>query len=1398
MISLNKYCRALLAAILLMTLAGGPCGLAGESDTFVIQRYNINSGLSSDNLKALIQDREGYIWIASDNGLNRFDGYKTVIFKPDFIRENTFNTVAFTCIAEDRDGNLWLGTDHSGINVFDKRSQEVKIIDRDDRTGLAILDNSINHILCDSRGRIWISMQGGLNLYYPESNKMVTFTNQKRPGKKNPLGTISYAYEDRNGKILIGTWSTGIYVYDEYLDDFNQLLVSRELIGNDSVNRVVRILEDHEGKYWLGTWEGGLLKVSIPDYQSINVLQYYFRNSRNSFSLSSNILYCLYEDPAGSIWAGTPYGINIIKNHNSRNPEVVLIESGDSPNSISQNDVFDILQDRSGIIWMAMGGGGLNKIDPQLRRIDAYTVPALSEFREAQSIRSFIIDQDSSLLVGMNGLGFGKYILPDRKFIPYTSLPRFNGLPKNLNAATCFMLDQGKGLWIGTRYEGLFRVSSKTNKVDLFLDYDSVTGNRSRMINSIYEDRYKNVWVGTNNGLFKLVETNGTPAFRIYRYLPEADNPQAISGEYISAIFEDSESNIWIGTVGGALNRIQNRDGQHTPLAFSHFTVDRSNPGAIRSNIVYAILEDRQKRIWIGTGTAGLALFHPEDQSFSHIMTGSAMRGDAVFDIMEESDNLWLTTSNGLVRFSQKTNGDYQTEIYNSDDGLPGNVCIDGAAYKSTDGRIFVGGYYGFNVFNPGELFNNTFIPPVVITDIRISNERFNVYDAREKGLILGYDQNSINIEFAALSYSQPVKNNYAYMLEGLDKSWTRTGSEGRMVNYSHIPPGRYTLKLKASNSSDVWNEIPVTLSIRVKPHPARSWWAIMLYSGFLLSLLIAIYYFLINNIKIKQAYEIEKIERKKEENVNQFKFRFFTNISHELLTPLSVLSFSVEDLIAKRKNEDGQLQIMQRNVNRIMQLISQLLDFRKVESGSMMPVVTPGNIDTFIEQICSNLKPLEGKKKISVIVSGKVEKTIFFDHDKLDKIACNLISNAFRFTPENGKILVNYQLYEKDAISWLQLEVIDSGKGIEPENLEHVFERFYQVKSVTGRTFGAGIGLALAKNLAENHKGFITVQNEENMGAKFTVHIPVSAEAYGTGEINYKEINYQSGSVIVNHEDLHLPADDELTEEIAKDRRKSILVVEDNDDFRMLLRKHLSNYYHTYEAENGEVAYDICLNKQPDLVIADMMMPVMNGIDLCKKIKNNIETSDLIIILLTAKTDEETRYESYLANADSYISKPVNLRTLDIRIESLLEQRANLIRRYSHDEAQFSVAKEFSVLDEKFLTDIKSIIGTKIMNTELNVLALSKEIGMSTSNLYRKITSLTGMSPVEFIRYIRLQAAASMMIREGANVSEAASMCGFNDLSYFCKSFKKQFGVSPKKYQKSEMSAGTVNRLER
>ncbi len=1365
-----------------------------KNDFFVSARYNINTGISSNYLADVIQDSEGYLWIASDNGITRFDGYSTVVYKPDYVKENTFNTIAFNCIAEDNNGDLWFGSPINGVNVFNKKTQTVRVFNRDGANGHAIHENTINHIFSDSQGRVWISTVAGLNRYNPDTDEMIAYSSPSRAGKNDPFGTVSYVYQDSKGQIMVGTWGNGLYVFDEEMDQFVQLLVDQQKIDNELVNRIFRITEDSDGNYWLGTWEGGLLKVRLPDYQAVEILQHYMIDSISGNNLSSNIVYSMYEAQNGDMWIGTPYGLNIISGHQGKQTKVDIVRSGNEPGSISHNDVFRIFEDMSGIIWLATGGGGLNMVNPNFKRIDAYSFPTLIQYQENQVVRSFFVDDDSSLFIGVHGFGFGKFYPSEDRFISYTEIPRFRNLQQDLNAATCFHKDKAGNFWIGTRYEGLFIVTPGNDpEIHQFFYSDPVTIDRSRNINTIFEDQFGSVWVGTSMGLFKFVGSEKEMVFDIYRFLPGPENTNSIIGEVVSSIMEDSNSNLWVGTIGGGISVARNIKDVHQPITFRHFLAGNDNTETLKSNIIYSIHEDKEKRIWIGTGTAGLALYDPKTNAFRHFRKETGFRDDAVYDIIEADENLWLTSNKGLFRF---TMDDYQPprlEIFTSEDGFQSDVFINNASYKCKDGRIFVGGYYGYNVFRPDQLFRNNYIPPVVISGIWVGDEPVNVYQAMEDGLVLRHNQNNISVAVAALSFFQPHKNKYTYIMEGLNDGWINTSYEGRTVNYSHIPAGHYVLKFKGSNSSDVWSDQLVELKIRVKPHPLRSSLAYTLYGVIFLLVLVVTYIFLINNYRIKHAWEIEKLERKKEDNINQFKFRFFTNISHELLTPLSILTFSIEDLTAKKLANSETLSIMDRNVKRIMHLITQLLDFRKVERGSMSPLVSPGNFAEFTEKITTSLKPMAAKKNISIFQSGNVTKKVFFDHDKIEKIFSNLLSNALKYTPQGGRILIRHDLVVKDQTEWMELEVTDSGKGIEPEKIDAVFERFYQVKSVTGRTFGVGIGLALAKSLVENHKGTITVKNEPGLGASFKVCIPVSPESYDSTEVMHEESDYQHRNFIIfDPEESLLPNTDEYHSDSAgiddeinnNDQKKTILIVEDNADFRLLLKEHLGNYYHTLEATNGEEGYELCLEKQPDLVITDMMMPVVNGIELCSKIKNNIETSHIVVIMLTAKISQEARHASYLANADSYLSKPVDIRTLQTRVESLLKRVDSITQKYVTGIMPPFEDNTISTLDEELLRKIKSLIESKLMNTELNVLSLSQEIGMSKSNLYRKITKLTGMSPVEFIRYIRLQAAAEMIVKDGLNVSEAAYSCGFNDLSYFSKSFKKQFGSSPKKFQ--------------
>ena len=492
----------------------------------------------------------------------------------------------------------------------------------------------------------------------------------------------------------------------------------------------------------------------------------------------------------------------------------------------------------------------------------------------------------------------------------------------------------------------------------------------------------------------------------------------------MTAIFEDSEGYIWVGTVGNGLSRFYN-DGTDSSKVFQHFKFDIEKEGSLLCNFINSIYEDKNRRLWIGTGTAGLALFNRNDNTFLHIREEDGLSSDNVLDIIEHRDNLWLTTNKGITRLTYKGVDNYQFETFTFEDGLQGNVFIKGAILKDRRNQIYIGGYCGFNIFNPDEMITNKYIPQLAMTEINISGQKKNPYEIISHGITLSHNQNNISIEFTSLCFNQPNKNKYLYILEGFEEKWHRVNSDRRLASYTNLPAGHYTFKVVGSNSSEIWTNEPLSFTFRIKTHPAKSWWAILTYSIVSIALLTMIFLFIIRNIRIKQSFEIEKIERSKEEKINQFKFHFFTNISHELLTPLSVIYASVEDLLSKNEISRNSIKVIQSNSKRLIHLLSQLLDFRKVESQTMKVIVTKGDINAFINNISDNLLPLAEKKSIDVYLNGRVDKMIFFDFEKIDKVVSNLLTNALRYTPENGQIFINYSIVDKDGKDWLIIEVI-------------------------------------------------------------------------------------------------------------------------------------------------------------------------------------------------------------------------------------------------------------------------------------------------------------------------------------------------------------------------------------
>lgn len=1353
------------------------------SEKIEFVKLDNRQGFSSDNITDVIQDTEGYLWFTTTNGINRYDGYNIKVYKPSFERPNGFSSHDFTCITLEGKDKLWFGTVRSGVNVYDKKLDKITRITSSDSGNVRLTNNFVNDLHTDSKGRVWIACNYGLNRYDPDSETMHWFTDKERFGKKNPKGVMSNIYENKKGEIFISSYSGRIYRFDEGTEDFIQMHLKGDWAGADGQIHFYTMLSD-KNYYWLGTWENGLI-IATRDSDTLKLFRKFQKFEKSRQSLTSNIIYTIHKVNENEFWIGTPFRLNVIRNPYSIQPEISNIAMGQGKFDLSGNEISKILKDRSGTTWITTNDGGVNKVSSRPRQFQTYLLHDLVGFPESQIFTAFAPYKNGELLVGSQGVGFGSYRMSDGEFRHYSKLPIFDQIKTEINTAKAFLTVSEKLLWIGTRYRGVLLINMETGEVEQRLWTNDPYGYYSRQVNSMVKDSRGNVWVGTASGLYRFTYSQSENKYVPRLLVADSVNNISLEGKYINAVFEDSKGRVWVATAEDGLIRVENPWASLGAMHYKQFRVDRSDKNTIRSDRVYYIAEDSLKQIWVATADEGLALFNENTSGFRHFDTEIGLESGSVFSIIPVSrTTMWLVTNSGLreLHFSDTISFTYSS--YSYDDGLQGNIFFPGAYMIDDKGQVLLGGNNGFNVIRNENLQENTYVPEIAFAEVSSSHGQHNIYNAIENGLQLNHKDKSFTVEFTSFSFTQSHKNQFAYRLSGYQEEWVYTNAEKRSVTFSGIPPGKYVFMLKSANSSGLWKPEILTLQIKIRPHPLKSNLAFVLYGVLVLAVLYIIYRVKINNMKIKQALEIEMINRAKDENVNEIKFRFFTNISHELMTPLSILSCSLEEIADKEMLPKRIAHVMNKNIYRLLNLISQLLDYRKMETGKMVPRVSQVNVNHFISDLCSTFRPLTNKRNIKLELSGSVNGEMYLDVEKMDKIFSNLLSNAYKYSPQGGVIRINYELKQINGHTWLQAEVIDSGKGINPEFIDQVFERFFQVKSVTGKTFGAGIGLALSRSLVEVLEGKIWAENVNPNGAKFVVQVPVSKGFYADGKQMDEVVVYDKEvqpyvEELIDSEEPILVKKTERPEGVPK-----ILIVEDNQDFREVIYNNLSQYYELFVAENGQIGYELAQKENPDLIVSDVMMPVMDGMELCRHIKQNIDTSHIVVILLTAHTGEDARLQSYKAMADSYLSKPVKLKLLHARIEGLLESKRLIIKKFSQGKMPEVSQNQFSDLDNSLIKQIKEVVLENLVETNFGVESLSKSLGYSNSVLYRKLTKLTGMSPVEFIRYIRLQHAAEKLKDYSLTVSEVGYQSGFNDMSYFSKCFKQQFSQTPKAYQ--------------
>jgi len=1367
------------------------CVAFAQTGQYRFRHLTNEDGLPSPRVEYIMQDSRGFMWFGTISGLCRYDGYnfKVYQYEPDDSTSLTHSAIRSNII-EDRNGNLWIGN-LFGLNRFDPVTESFKryVNDPDDSTSLS--SNLVFAICEDNSGTIWIGTTGGggLNRYNQEFDNFTVFKQFQDTGTNSGNNYIISLYEDHNKILWVGTIN-GIFQFDRRNEKFTQLIPENPLPEN-FIPRYNAIKEDNNGNLWFVTPKAVLtykesvlhplfgndiqfdgvsfLQDILIELSSVgNILwiasnalirlnshsgdtQYLSHEPNNPQSIIGNTLTCIYKDKTEILWISSDHGINIL------NKELDQIENHDDFYQRYKCDASVCFEDSKGFFWIGTHTKGIVRFDNMMNPIGWYKVLHRDKngFNLTGVIRTIYEDTEGVLWVGDDASGL--YFLDDTRneFIPCDF--QYLKVGEDIIWINTIFEDSNGVLWIGTQ-SGLFKNHKKTDSTASFILVNLIKPHEYRPVTSICEDRLGYLWVGVNSlGLFcQPPESRGTDTFIHYKHNSEDKN--SISSNNIWQVYEDSQGILWITTYRG-LN-IFNRDSNN----FEHIQF-QTNPG---SNFITDIVEDKHR-------------------------------------------NFWMTTDNGFIRFKKSSANNSIKNPYEIKQFLPFNDIFPYKISSGKNGRIFIGAKSGsskgYFSFHPDSIIDNSNIPPLVITNFQINNKPAKLDSAiiLKKHILLKYNENFFSFEFAALDYANSKKNRYAYYLEGLETDWIYSDTR-RLANYTGVPPGEYTFHTKGSNNDGFWNEDGTSIAITIMPPPWLTWWSYIAYGLIFAGILYIILRYYLKRQQLLQKMELEKLQYEKLEELDQLKSRFFANISHEFRTPLTLILGPLEKI--KTQVSEGtkkDLEMMQRNARRLQNLISQLLTLSKLESGKMKLHTREVNIVSLVNGYVQSFESLARQKNIQLIFkSNEGDIRLFVDNDKIEKILFNFLSNAFKFTDAGGRIEVEVTplppsrgetfptLVSNQA--WVEIKVSDSGVGIPQNKLEHIFDRFYQADdSYTKDQEGTGIGLALTKEMVEIHFGKITVISELGKGTTFTVYLPTGKDHLKPEEIEApgdrtKEIDLQDQheKSIEIHEQSELYDD-----ETDKDTTKPLLmIVEDNSDLRTYIRGYLSNDYKIAEAIDGQMGLEKAIEKIPDLVISDVMMPKMDGYQLCKNLKADERTSHIPIILLTARASRESKIQGLETGADDFVTKPFDADELLIRIKNLIDLRRKLNERFIKNATKVGFLElmelsesDINSMDLKFMKKAVNIVQQHMSDAEFNVKAFGSLMNMSRMQIHRKLIALTGQPANIFIRTLRMNKASILLANKSGNITEVAYDVGFNNLSYFAKCFREQFGISPSEF---------------
>ncbi len=1344
-----------------------PLGVQARQPDLKFSNISREQGLSNSTVFCIYQDSYGFMWFGTGDGLNRYDGAQIEVYRNDPKLRHTISDNYVRYIFEDKQRNLWVGTTN-GLNLFERKLGRFKRYTFDAATGQS--GNDISCILEDTKHKLWIGTQGaGLAILDRKTNKLRSIGPDYRNRSALSSSHINHLFEDSNQDLWIAT-NQGITILNVRKKEFKKLTIP----GKTQVD-VRTIREDSKGNKWIAT-EGNGIFMYTP---STGKFKSYSHLEKQSSSLGSNLVRTLMIDNKERIWSGcVTGGLNLLDS-----------KTNTFHRYISDRTVSAIFQDNQGNLWTGTHRGGVYLYAPNAQKFNIVRQPTSPHILSNNDIRAFFEDKKGNIWIGTDGGGLSKY---NPGSASATKFRHRSADPNSLGSD--FILDivgdSNSNIWISSWAGGISFYNAKTNQFTRYVnDPSNSTSISSNYVHKMIPDEKGNFWVGTYFGGLNYLNT-ATNTFT--RFTSNRNNPTSMWGKNVISMCEDvKKGNLWIGTDDAGLNYYDKASQR-----FKHYFVNESGPREIR-----IIFKDRKSRIWLGA--KGMYLYNRKKDRFERYNKATSLNTDFIKGILEDNQGLfWISTLNGIVCLNPEKG---TSRRFNTSDGLQSLEFEANAVLKTRKGEMYFGGINGYNYFHPDKIPMNNFIPPVYFTELLIFNKK--VIPLTDKSplkqdipfvsrLYLNYKQSSFSLSYAALNFTSPNNNQYAYKLEGFDKDWNYVGNTTK-ASYTNLNAGKYNLKVKAANNDGLWSERVASISINITPPFWQTLWFQLLVGTLIIG---SIYYVL----SLKRKLELEKLEEKKKDEIHQVQLEFFTNISHEFRTPLALITGRLERLVKENKNSSllPHIRSLFKNSAYLLNLLNELMDFRKVESGVLQLNVSKGNLSSFLDELAEEFVILAQEKNIQLSIKKHHEQPdAWFDRQVLEKIVTNLIHNAIKYTPKGGEIEVEilkdipeelsfeHQLFIKSgyqAFETVAIRVKDSGVGITADSLKFLFERFYRI---TDAHLGSGVGLAFVKSLALLHKGNIYVSSEKNQGTEIIISIPCAQKDYSAIEQRTIQVTACADhleSIVIESEigvfdQLPLP---EISERIfSSATKRHLLLVEDNEEMRSMLKEFLSTYFHVTEATNGIEGHSKVKEEFPELIISDLMMEGMDGIAFCKMIREDVETSHIPFIMLTAKGSIDSQITGIETGADFYFTKPVNVQLLLLTIKNIFDQRQKLKDHYVKGHRTELQDLAHSTMERQFMDKILAIIEQNIEDPNLDTDLLCREIAMSKTSLYHKLKSITGNSISEFIRSVRLNRAKEIMANEDVLINEVMFRVGIQTQSYFTKVFKNEFGITPRQY---------------